>query len=229
MQRDRDFARYEDLEARYDRRPSAWVEPKGKWGAGHVELVQIPTPDETNDNIVAFWVPDTPPTPHKPFDVEYRLLWQKDSETRPPLSWVAQTRRGHGYSRGPDPTIGFVIDFDGPALRKLAADAPVEAVVDRRCERRNRRAHCPSQRCHRRLAREHSGQAHRRRQTGRVAGISQKRGKHTIGNVELRSASGVGAEPDALALVESYLDALPLPPGERDDLLHRLRASPSLR
>ena len=45
--------------------------------------------------------------------------------------------------------------------------------------------------------------------------------------MELRSASGVGAEPDTLALVESYLDALPLPPGERDDLLHRLRASPS--
>jgi glucans biosynthesis protein len=91
--------------------------------------VQIPTPDETNDNIVAFWVPDTAPTPHKPYDVEYRLLWEKDSETRPPLSWVAQTRRGHGYSRGPDPTIGFVIDFDGPALRKPAGDAPVEAVV----------------------------------------------------------------------------------------------------
>ena len=46
--------------------------------------------------------------------------------------------------------------------------------------------------------------------------------------MELRSAPGVGAEPDALTLVESYLDALPLPPGERDDLLHRLRASPSL-
>ena len=61
MQRDRDFSRYEDLEARYERRPSAWVEPKGKWGAGRVELVQIPSPDETNDNIVAYWVPDATP------------------------------------------------------------------------------------------------------------------------------------------------------------------------
>jgi len=129
MQRDRDFARYEDLEARYDRRPSAWVEPKGKWGAGRVELVQIPTPDETNDNIVAFWVPDAPLATQKPIDLEYRLLWEKDSETRPPLSWVTQTRRGHGYTRDPDPTIGFVVDFDGPALRKLAPDARVDAVV----------------------------------------------------------------------------------------------------
>ncbi len=44
MQRDRDFDHYEDLEARYDLRPSAWVEPKGRWGAGRVELVQIPKP-----------------------------------------------------------------------------------------------------------------------------------------------------------------------------------------
>jgi periplasmic glucans biosynthesis protein len=129
MQRDRDFGRYEDLEARYDRRPSAWVVPKGNWGTGRVELIQIPTPDETNDNIVAFWVPESSPGLQKPFDVEYRLLWQKDSETRPPLSWVVQTRRGHGYSRDPDPTVGFVVDFEGPALRRLAADAVVDPVV----------------------------------------------------------------------------------------------------
>ncbi len=63
LQRDRDFEHYEDLEARYDLRPSAWVEPKGSWGAGRVELVQIPSPDETNDNIVAYWVPEKTPTP----------------------------------------------------------------------------------------------------------------------------------------------------------------------
>src|SRR5256885_12882954 len=40
-----------DLEARYELRPSAWIEPKGKWGAGRVELVQSPAPDETSDNI----------------------------------------------------------------------------------------------------------------------------------------------------------------------------------
>ncbi|MET0440472.1 MAG: glucan biosynthesis protein G, partial [Casimicrobiaceae bacterium] len=56
QQRDRRFSRYEDLEARYDKRPGVWVQPTGTWGAGRVELVQIPTPDETNDNIVAYWV-----------------------------------------------------------------------------------------------------------------------------------------------------------------------------
>jgi periplasmic glucans biosynthesis protein len=129
MQRDRDFARYEDTEVRHELRPSVWVEPKGKWGAGRVELVQIPAPDETNDNIVAYWVPDAAPAPKQPLDLEYRLLWQKDAETRPPLAWVAQSRRGRGYLRKPDDSIGFVVDWEGGGLEKMPADARVEAVV----------------------------------------------------------------------------------------------------
>jgi glucans biosynthesis protein len=129
MQRDRDFSHYEDLEARYDLRPSAWVQPKGDWGPGRVELVEIPSPDETNDNIVAYWVPESSPAPGAPLDLEYRLLWQGKNMTLPPSSWVAQTRRGHGYTRNNDGSIGMVIDFEGPALRKLPADATVEGDV----------------------------------------------------------------------------------------------------
>ncbi len=65
MQRGRDFSRFEDLDDRYDLRPSAWVTPKGEWGKGSVELVEIPTNDETNDNIVAYWTPDQLPEPGK--------------------------------------------------------------------------------------------------------------------------------------------------------------------
>jgi glucans biosynthesis protein len=129
MQRDRDFSQYEDLEARYEMRPSAWVEPKGQWGPGRVELVQIPVPDETNSNIVAYWVPEKLPQPKEPLDLEYRVLWQKEPDVRPPHAWVAQTRRGRGYARNPDGSIGFVVDYVGPALSKLPADVKVEAAV----------------------------------------------------------------------------------------------------
>jgi len=129
MQRDRDFRRYEDLEARYELRPSGWVQPGGDWGPGRVELVQIPSPDETNDNIVAYWVPDRPPTPKAPFDLEYRVLWQLEAEARAPGAWVTQTRRGRGFVRKPDDSIGFVIDFEGPALTKLSPDARLEGVA----------------------------------------------------------------------------------------------------
>ena len=91
--------------------------------------MQIPSPDETNDNIVAYWVPDSPPAIKQPFDYEYRLLWQSDPGTLPPSSWVSQTRRGRGYVRNDDGTIGFVIDFVGPALKKLPADANVEVIA----------------------------------------------------------------------------------------------------
>ena len=42
IQRERSFTEYEDLNAAYHRRPSAWVEPIGDWGKGHVVLVEIP-------------------------------------------------------------------------------------------------------------------------------------------------------------------------------------------
>jgi glucans biosynthesis protein len=129
LQRDRSFADYEDLESRYETRPSVWIEPKGNWGGGRIELVQIPTPDETNDNVVAYFVPDVSPAPLAPYDFAYRMLWQKENDTRPTLAYVAQTRRGHGYRRKPDDTIAFMIDFEGDVLRGLPADTPVQGVV----------------------------------------------------------------------------------------------------
>jgi glucans biosynthesis protein len=129
MQRDRKFDHYEDLEAHYQQRPSVWIEPKGKWGNGRVELVQIPVPDETNDNIVAYWVADSPLQAGEARDFEYRMLWQKNRETLPPAGFVTQTRRGRAFTKAPDGSIGLIIDFDGPALRKLATGSKPEAII----------------------------------------------------------------------------------------------------
>ena len=131
MQRDRAYRSYEDTEARYEQRPSAWVEPLGEWGPGRVELLQLPTPDETHDNIVAYWVPAKPPVPGRPMDFAYRLSWQGERQARPPSGWTVQSRRGKGFREpAPPPTeLQFVIDFDGPSLRAVPADAAVEAVA----------------------------------------------------------------------------------------------------
>ncbi|MES2994253.1 MAG: glucan biosynthesis protein G [Pseudomonadota bacterium] len=130
MQRDRSTASYEDPEALYERRPSAWVEPGGKWGPGRVELVQIPTPDETNDNIVAYWVPDKAPDPKKPFQFSYTMRWQTDGRLPTGRAWVVQTRRGRGYVKQPDGDLNFVVDFDGPPLRELKPEAKPESFVE---------------------------------------------------------------------------------------------------
>ncbi|WP_235971119.1 glucan biosynthesis protein [Azohydromonas caseinilytica] len=129
MQRDRAFSSYEDTEAQYERRPSVWVEPLGDWGPGRVELLQFHTVDETNDNVVASWVPQQLPAPGQPLELAWRLHWQGTDATRPPGAWVTQTRLGRGFEAlGPE-ELQYVVDFDGPALQALAADAPVQAVV----------------------------------------------------------------------------------------------------
>jgi glucans biosynthesis protein len=130
IQRDRNFASYEDPEARYDLRPSAWVEPLGSWGPGRVELVQLHTPNETNDNVVAYWVPERLPAPGQPLDLAYRLHWQGARVVqRPPGAWVTQSRVGRGYRELADDEQQFMVDFVGPSLAELPSSAPVRAVV----------------------------------------------------------------------------------------------------
>jgi periplasmic glucans biosynthesis protein len=129
MQRDRNFHSYEDSEARYELRPSAWLEPVGSWGRGRVELMQLHTPDETNDNIVAYWVPEKLPEKGQPLDFAYRLHWQGVQMQRPPGAWVMQTRIGRGYAELAEDEQQFVVDFVGPSLAAVPPDATVKAVV----------------------------------------------------------------------------------------------------
>jgi glucans biosynthesis protein len=129
MQRDRNFSNYEDPEASYELRPSAWVEPVGSWGPGRVELFQLSTPDETNDNIVAYWVPEKTPAVGQPLDYSYRVRWQGIEQQRPPGAWVVQTRVGRGYGELAENEQQYIVDFTGPSLKALPPDAQVKAVV----------------------------------------------------------------------------------------------------
>jgi glucans biosynthesis protein len=126
VQRDRDFQSYQDLETRAESRPSAWLEPGSDWGAGRVELVEIPTHNDTNDNVVAYWVPEQPPKPGVPFATEYTLRWYGDDPGRPPGGRVLSTRRDRGTL---DDAHRFVIDFVGKKLAAIPADRVLRGVV----------------------------------------------------------------------------------------------------
>lgn len=127
LQRDRDFEHYQDLEAMYHARPSAWVEPVGRWGRGFVRLVELPTKDEFNDNVVAFWMPEKLPPAGEPIEVEYRIHWGRE-QIGPPAGFVRSTRRGKSayYEPGLE---RFVVDFDGARLQALDAGARIEHVL----------------------------------------------------------------------------------------------------
>jgi glucans biosynthesis protein len=131
VQRDRAFDHYQDDGVFYDRRPSAWVEPVGDWGPGSVELVEIPTNDETNDNIVAFWMPATPVKAGDALAFSYRLSWISE-EPASGLARAVDTRIGLGGRPGlprPPNARKLVVDFDGASLAGLARDSDVTAVV----------------------------------------------------------------------------------------------------
>ena len=126
LQRDRSFPSYEDLEARYDLRPNAWVTPVGRWGKGRVKLTLIPTPDETNDNVVAYWVPSTLPSPGEAIEIAYRIHFQSNDPQPASSGRTTATRVGDGDTAG---LRRIVVDFEGGRLKNLPASVPVNAVI----------------------------------------------------------------------------------------------------
>jgi len=126
IQRDRDFSHYQDLETRPDLRPSVWQVPRTDWGAGRVELVEIPTKSDTNDNIVAAWVPAKSPKAGESLSVGYTMYWYGNDPARPPGGRVVATRRDRGTVEG---AYRFVVDFAGKQLDALPGDTVLRGVV----------------------------------------------------------------------------------------------------
>jgi glucans biosynthesis protein len=127
IQRDRSFESYQDLETQAERRPSAWVEPTGDWGPGRIELIEIPTNDDSNDNVVAYWVPANQPKPGVPASFAYVIHWYGDDPDMPPGGRVLATR--HDTRNVPEGEHRFVIDFASKQLNELPADQVVRGVV----------------------------------------------------------------------------------------------------
>jgi periplasmic glucans biosynthesis protein len=132
LQRDRDFDHYQDDGAFYDKRPSLWVEPKGPWGKGTVQLVELPTDDETNDNIVAFWTPAAKPRAGEERLFSYRLHWGGKPPVQPAAARVAATRTGIGGIVGQKRKYvswRFTIDFEGGDLALIGDESQMAPVI----------------------------------------------------------------------------------------------------
>jgi len=117
VQRQRRFEDFQDAEARYEKRPSGWVVPTGDWGPGGVVLVEIPSPNEFNDNIVAFWRPRDRLDAGGPYEFGYRLFWSDYPPDDAPLARVIATRGGVAVNETSRRV--FVVDY---AMRDLPID-----------------------------------------------------------------------------------------------------------
>ena len=122
--------------SKYERRPSLWVEPIGDWAAGAVELYEIPTEFETNDNIVAFWRPKETLKQGGSNTYVYRLHWCATWPTEQPAPLALVSFSGSGvdydYASNPpkyDPNLRmYVIEFaGGPTAGELSADVTASA------------------------------------------------------------------------------------------------------
>jgi periplasmic glucans biosynthesis protein len=127
MQRDRTFEHYQDLDLAYELRPSYWIEPDGEWGEGHVELIELPTSDETNDNIVALWAPRQPLEPGREVVFSYRIKSILDADDLHPGGRAINTYQakpkalgsGEPEQRG---ARRFIVDFAGGDLAYHLSD-----------------------------------------------------------------------------------------------------------
>ena len=127
MVRDRDFEAYDDEENHWEKRPSLWIEPLGDWAEGGVQLIEIPSQSDANDNILCFWRPKDPLKAGTEPSFAYRQFWCWDPPTRPDLARTLHSRAG---------SIGkhqrFFVEFQGDILvdeTRIAGLAPTLTAV----------------------------------------------------------------------------------------------------
>ena len=134
VQRDRAFEHYQDLELAYELRPAYWIEPKEGWGEGSVRLLELPTDNETNDNIVASWAPKEALEAGKSLSLAYRITALTNDARLTPGARAINTFRAHANALGaaepaPPGATRFLIDFTGGDLGYYLSDPTMVSIV----------------------------------------------------------------------------------------------------
>ncbi len=130
IQRDRRFESYLDAQLEYHRRPSVWVQTRGDWGKGWVELIEFHSADEDFDNIGAFWVPNDEQklTSGERFDLAYTLWFCDDQPPVPSAGRFTDTYRGVPQALFPNRrengALRFVLLAEGGGLEQQFATLP---------------------------------------------------------------------------------------------------------
>lgn len=122
-QRDRNFDSYQDLDSRYQDRPTAWIEPLSDWGPGTLRLLEIATELESDDNIAVVWVPER--VPSEGLTLHYRIHVGPNIPPTRQLGQVIATRstdRGAGRGR-------FIVDFAGLPPKAENADPVLDVSI----------------------------------------------------------------------------------------------------
>ncbi|PZU90907.1 MAG: glucan biosynthesis protein D [Chelatococcus sp.] len=126
VQRQRDWAAFQDDDQRWELRPSVWMEPLGDWGPGSVQLIEIPSESDVNDNMIMYWRPRQALAAGSETTIAYRQAWCWQPPERPPLAITTRTRQGRG-SQGR--RRRFLVEFAGDNLADPALIASTRANI----------------------------------------------------------------------------------------------------
>jgi glucans biosynthesis protein len=134
LQRDRSFEHYQDLDLAYELRPSYWIEPREGWGEGQIGLVELPTSDETNDNIVSAWTPKETLAAGRSITYGYRITALMNDARLTPGARAISTYRTRPRALGSAEVMApgatrFLIDFSGGDLSYFLSDPSLVEVV----------------------------------------------------------------------------------------------------
>jgi len=125
MQRDRNFDHYKSVLLHYESRPSAWIVPSQGWEeGGHVELVELPTTTETKDNIVSYFVSNTPALSQRQFHYAYTIFWGRDVIAGSEIGRVVSTR----YAQLDKTIREYIVDFFIPGFSEGLDPQPILLV-----------------------------------------------------------------------------------------------------
>jgi len=134
LQRDRTFDHYQDLDLAYQLRPTYWIEPHEGWNEGGVELLELPTDNESNDNIVAAWAPKEALDAGHSTAYGYRITALFNDSRLTPGARAISTFRAEPKALGaaeplPPGSTRFLIDFSGGDLGYYISDPTLVQVV----------------------------------------------------------------------------------------------------
>ncbi|RJS94343.1 glucan biosynthesis protein [Salinisphaera sp. Q1T1-3] len=134
LQRDRRAAHYLDPAVAFERRPDAWITPRGDWGDGQIALYEWPTNVEYSDNVNAFWIPQVAARAGRHWAFDYRLTWTTSPTFARHLARVVATRTGRIGVPGKPGYVPqnreFVIDFTGGPVNGDKPDKHVSLEID---------------------------------------------------------------------------------------------------
>jgi glucans biosynthesis protein len=129
IQRDRTFTTFLDDENEWQRRPSVWVEPIGKWGPGEVTLLEIPAASQNNKNIACYWRPRLALAAGSETTFAYRQFWSQRAPSRPDAAIATMSRVGRLLGDTSETKIRFLVQFEGDEIADPGKAATIVATV----------------------------------------------------------------------------------------------------